>query len=952
MKQKLNTVDLTILAKEFKEKFKDERIVNVYTDAKTVFLKLRNSVLRIDPSVIYTVPVLPQSLTLTHFGTLLRKHLTNKRILSINQLGHDRVLLIRTFKYLLFCEFYASGNIVLCDENGRIVALLRHVDSLGYKIGEIYPAHLLSPLRVVKDISDLDSMVFKKLDTQIRKIGMFPTALIEAVFVRIGTFTEIRLNMSLKEVVKSEQAKAELFLLIEQCQKDVFDLYLSKGNSGFITKQAEYVDFNPFMPILKENETVEKFESFDKAVQEYFHKITTSVALSRLNKQQNTLKKKAENKQNKLVEYDQNAIMDEMKALAIDYNFVAVENAINYVRRLLASGVDWFSIERVINEEKFRVKNNLSDNFVVDIIKECPSRGVIVLTLECNPMASEEDYSDDESSGSEDEESDNDSLSEKVDVEAEIDVGLSVYQNIQRYYDLKKANLDRFEKTKENYRVSAPTSAPAKRKVVRKPFWFEKYNWFISSENYLVISGRDSSQNEQVVKKHLTDSDLYVHASTTGASSVVVKNRSGDVPLQTKCEAGSMAVCFSKAWNAKIITSAYCVQRDQVSKSAPSGEYLSTGSFMIRGKKKYLPPSPLAYGIGILFGISEECISKHAEERTVKLNDNAADGIQEKYNLEEIEDEEYVFVSGSDGKKKKAASNSQGWQQQQQQAKKEADDETDEKPGKQLSRGKRSKMKRAKKKYAGQDEEDMVLRMKLLQPTGKVEEPVKSANEGKDKDNSAETEEESEDGENTELVLPIAAIDSLKEMMGIKDEEANAPDTIEEGENDEETQDDQKQEEEQAEDAKSQEQEEINSQQVVDDEFSVLQSLTGQPQPDDVLLFALPVCAPYSAIENYKYKLKLLPGNLKKGQAGKSAQNILSRLEFKDIASNEQQEATEREKELIRGINETEFVNAILGQVKLQKPDGSLEDEPLTKSKGKGKASNSSSKGSTQKKKK
>ena len=39
----------------------------------------------------------------------------------------------------------------------------------------------------------------------------------------------------------------------------------------------------------------------------------------------------------------------------------------------------------------------------------------------------------------------------------------------------------------------------------------------------------------------------------------------------------------------------------QVSKSAPTGEYLTTGSFMIRGKKNYLPPSHLILGFGILF---------------------------------------------------------------------------------------------------------------------------------------------------------------------------------------------------------------------------------------------------------------------------------------------------------------------------------------------------------------
>ncbi len=38
---------------------------------------------------------------------------------------------------------------------------------------------------------------------------------------------------------------------------------------------------------------------------------------------------------------------------------------------------------------------------------------------------------------------------------------------------------------------------------VRKPYWFERFNWFLSSENYLVISGRDAQQNEILVKRYL-----------------------------------------------------------------------------------------------------------------------------------------------------------------------------------------------------------------------------------------------------------------------------------------------------------------------------------------------------------------------------------------------------------------------------------------------------------------
>ena len=39
----------------------------------------------------------------------------------------------------------------------------------------------------------------------------------------------------------------------------------------------------------------------------------------------------------------------------------------------------------------------------------------------------------------------------------------------------------------------------------------------------------------------------------------------------------------------------------QVSKTAPTGEYLTVGSFMIRGRKNFLPPNPLVMGFAFLF---------------------------------------------------------------------------------------------------------------------------------------------------------------------------------------------------------------------------------------------------------------------------------------------------------------------------------------------------------------
>lgn len=62
----------------------------------------------------------------------------------------------------------------------------------------------------------------------------------------------------------------------------------------------------------------------------------------------------------------------------------------------------------------------------------------------------------------------------------------------------------------------------------------------------------------------------------------------------------------------------------QVSKTAPSGEYLTTGSFMIRGKKNYLPPSHLVMGFSVMFKLDESSIVNHINDRKVrKLEDDA-----------------------------------------------------------------------------------------------------------------------------------------------------------------------------------------------------------------------------------------------------------------------------------------------------------------------------------------
>lgn len=63
-----------------------------------------------------------------------------------------------------------------------------------------------------------------------------------------------------------------------------------------------------------------------------------------------------------------------------------------------------------------------------------------------------------------------------------------------------------------NFAFYLPISSPAMLQVqakavqtreLRQAAWFERFAWFVSSENYLVLSARDAPQADLLVKRHM-----------------------------------------------------------------------------------------------------------------------------------------------------------------------------------------------------------------------------------------------------------------------------------------------------------------------------------------------------------------------------------------------------------------------------------------------------------------
>lgn len=96
----------------------------------------------------------------------------------------------------------------------------------------------------------------------------------------------------------------------------------------------------------------------------------------------------------------------------------------------------------------------------------------------------------------------------------------------------------------------------------------------------------------------------------------------------------------------------------------------------------------------------------------------------------------------------------------------------------------------------------------------------------------------------------------------------------------------------------------------IDDTIEI-SKLTGKPQTEDALLYALPVCAPYQSLSQYKYRVKLTPGNQKRGKAAKQCVEILTQHGGDKTAHGE------RCCELIKRVSDNDWTQTICADVKI-----------------------------------
>lgn len=548
MKQRYTFLDIRAAVNELRPRLTGKFIQNFYTTSqRIVYMKFSNKdILLVEPGIRMHLTDEHDS-DISHFCKVLRRRARRDRVVDIYQAGFDRVVVMQLTRQTLVFEFFSGGNIMILEDS-KVAEVFRVVKELDIVKGSDYVFNCVG-----FDFS-FDSFVRNDLNNFLP----FDELLVREVLEELGSRLKTDVLEMRSSVLNGLPVKESVRMLFEETM-EAFRVRIEniQGYGGVVMAKGKPSNLIPFR-----TKGAVDFASFNEAAEFFFRD---------RKKAKGTKETKVEKVRLRQEEYmrELRRQSDELKRKAelLDVHSEVANKVLDIFRMVRKNRIKWTDFER------FREQENARGNCVSQAIAR-----VDFAMHTCWVVLDGE--------------------------EIELDFEASLFSNASRLFQKSKRMEEKIRKTGDSLEDVLKRIAPKKetKKISRTLYWFEKFNFFFSSDSVLVIGGKNAQQNEIVVKRHLEPTDLYFHGDVAGCSSIVVKGATE----RTIAETASMALCMSRSWDTNVVSPVWYVSGDQVSKTAPSGEYLTKGSFMVRGKKNYVECHRIEYGLGVLFRVEED----------------------------------------------------------------------------------------------------------------------------------------------------------------------------------------------------------------------------------------------------------------------------------------------------------------------------------------------------------
>ncbi len=591
LREGISSFDLAVIVRELSSFIKGTRINKIYQiNRKILLLKLRvpkgdslQLLIEAGKRIHITSYDFEKPKKPPVFCMALRKYLENGIIENIVQYDFERIAEINVRRggqnYRLIIEFFEDGNIILVDSENKILQALtyRRMRDRNILRGEDFKY----PPQRGKDPRRLSLEEFYK----IRDFGQMEVVRALTRFLGVGGFyaEEILLRGGVdKNKPCSSLSDEELKNIFDNISHLILQVESEKYKPCiFIDENGELIDVAPFPLKRYADFSSLEIESFNKALDEYYARITVKkraeLTEKTVEREVSKLKRILEKQEKSLKELKSKAEVYQQIGNTIYSHLYDLDFLINRIMREKKEGRDWSEISGTLLKERDAAIT--PSKYFVSIN---PKTLMLQVSVDGNTF--------------------------------DLNLKMSAQENAAEYYRKAKKAKDKIEGIKKAIEQTmkkiekARLEALKRIEVASKPLplkrrkeWYEKFRWFFSSEGFLIIGGRDATTNEIIIKKYTEPHDLVFHADILGSPFVVVKTHGKPPAERTIREAAQFTASYSRAWKEGLrAIDVYWVKPEQVKKTPPSGQYLPKGSFMIYGTKNYIKNVPLEIAIGVM----------------------------------------------------------------------------------------------------------------------------------------------------------------------------------------------------------------------------------------------------------------------------------------------------------------------------------------------------------------
>lgn len=461
------------------------------------------------------------------FCMLLRKHIGSGKIVSIEQIGFERIVRIAiesydelgdlTTKYLIIEIMGRYSNVILINSDNRVIDSVKHVDESISSVREILPGGIYEapPAQDKTDLTDFDIKSSIDLSRPVKAdkalissiAGISPITAREVVYSVFGTSdvnaTQINTN-------KAAELKVAVIKLASDVREGKFSpCLITDVNSGKI------LDFSA-IPIRQYESLarVDQYDNMNELVDEFYYK--------------RDMHERLRQKSSDLTKLLNNHIERAAKKIVI------LEKTLKD-----AENKDKFKIYGdLLTANIYRIEDGMKTIEVENYYEEsCP---LVKITLDpsLSPSQNAQRYYKKYNKAKTALTEASKQLSASRDDLAYLESTLSMVEHSESVEDI---NAIRSELADQGY-ISRRLKTQKKKPTASKPMHF------VSSDGFDIYVGRNNTQNDYLTTKFANTSDWWFHTKDIHGSHTIIKlGIDKDVPRQTIIEAAQLAAYFSQA---------------------------------------------------------------------------------------------------------------------------------------------------------------------------------------------------------------------------------------------------------------------------------------------------------------------------------------------------------------------------------------------------------------------